>query len=319
MHGQTIHANTLLSVVGSLTYESSDAFSPLIHARSIECHLLMHCCMMSCVDVQLENLGTNLSSEVRSSHADMSTKRKRSPCARHRGGQSRASVISSRCEHAAIICDPGATENDHGWRWWRCLPQDAAVAGNSPNDGEACTSRWPGGALHIGQGLGCCCRTDLVRGMSAWPRPRVDRQDGFQANGTISTTFCAINWLLTVPVVVIVVAMVTVFTERHKEVDGQRRMETMLFQHRSPRRHALFLQHTSTDYGWVQALSKSHTCSDFGFVTITPIILRISSRSDSLLTNSVAFGASWGTACTTPNPDVAAPSFACLPSAVFHK
>ena len=39
-------------------------------------------------------------------------------------------------------------------------------------------------------GSGCCCRTDLVRGMSAWPRPRVDTQDVLQASWTISTKHC---------------------------------------------------------------------------------------------------------------------------------
>ena len=32
-------------------------------------------------------------------------------------------------------------------------PEDVGVAGNSPNDGDACTSRGSGGALHIVQGL----------------------------------------------------------------------------------------------------------------------------------------------------------------------
>ena len=35
--------------------------------------------------------------------------------------------------------------------------------------------------------------------------------------------------------------------------------------------------------------------------------------------SSVAFGASWRTTCTTPIPDVATPSVACLPSAILHK
>ena len=89
---------------------------------------------------------------------------------------------------------------------------------------------------------------------------------------------CDQKWLLVVPMVIIIIAAET--KERHMEVNGQRRMETMLFQHRSPRRQAMFLQHTSMDHAQVQALLNSHTSSDFGFV---PIIPRISARSHSLL------------------------------------
>ena len=81
----------------------------------------------------------------------------------------------------------------------------------------------------------------------------------------------------------------------------------------------MFLQHTSMDHARVQALRNSHTCSDFGFVTVTLIFPRISPRSHLLLQAGVAFGASQGTACTTPNTDVVTPSFACLQSAFLHR
>ena len=70
----------------------------------------------------------------------------------------------------------------------------AGVAANSPDDGEACTSCGSGGALHTVQGLArdAVVALTFVRGMSAWPRPRVDRQDGFQASWTtFHKTLCA--------------------------------------------------------------------------------------------------------------------------------
>ena len=45
----------------------------------------------------------------------------------------------------------------------------------------------------------------------------------------------------------------------------------------------MFLQHTSLDRVWVQSLRKSHTCSDFRFVTITPFVPRIFTRRHLLL------------------------------------
>ena len=46
---------------------------------------------------------------------------------------------------------------------------------------------------------------------------------------------------------------------------------------------AMFLHHTSLDDARAQALRNSHTCSDFGFATITPMIHRMSTRSHLLL------------------------------------
>ena len=165
-------------------------------------------------------------------------------------------------------------------------PQDVGVAGNSPNDGKACTPRGSGGALHIGQGL---ARDAFVAQSlcAACPHGHDHASTGKMASKQSGqfprNIVCDPKWLLIVLVVVMIVAVVTVFQERRMEENGQRRMETMLFLHRSPRRHAMFLQHTSMDHARVQALRNSHTCSDFGFVTIAPILSRISTRSHLLL------------------------------------
>ena len=161
-----------------------------------------------------------------------------------------------------------------------------ALLGIHQNDGEACTSRGSGATLHIGQGL----PRDAVVAQTmcaACPHGHDHASTGkmtFKQIGQFpDNTVCNQKWLLKVPVVVTIAAVETVFKERYMEVTGQRRMETMLFQHRSPRRQAMFLQHTSLDHARVQALRNSQTCSDFGFVTTTPIIFWISTRSHLLL------------------------------------
>ena len=201
-------------------------------------------------------------------------------------------------------------------------PQDGGVAGNSPDDGKACTSRGSGGALHIGQGLA----RDVVVAQSlcaVCPHGHDHASTSKMASKQIGqfprNIVCDPKWLLIVLVVVMIIAVVTVFKERHMEENGQRRMETMLFLHRSPRSQAMFLQYTSMDHARVQALpqlshllrfrirhNSTNSLADFHSKPLAP-------------PSSVTYGASSGTSCTTPIPDVATPSVACLPSAILHK
>ena len=137
-------------------------------------------------------------------------------------------------------------------------------------------------------GSGGCCRTDLVCGMSAWPRPRVT-QDVLQASWTNFTKHCVQS------------KMASdgprgchdccrgdcVRRATHGSEWTKTHGNNAFFLLPSPKKHAMFLQRTSMDHARVQALGNSHICSDFGFVTMTPIIPRMSTRSHLLLQAAV--------------------------------